>query len=54
MVDGKMIAHFSDDELASALHFIDAHDSDMDGFDLRAWERIREMIVNAANQLRSN
>lgn len=40
----------SDENIANSIHFLDGHEEDMEGFDLRAWQRVKEMILGLADQ----
>ena len=42
------IADYTDEELAGALHFLDAHDGDLDYSERRAWTMIKELIIGRA------
>lgn len=40
----------SDENIANSIHFLDGHEDTMEGFDLRAWRRVKEMILGLADQ----
>ena len=40
----------SDENIANSIHFLDGHEDTMEGFDLRAWQRVKEMILGLADE----
>lgn len=45
------IMDLSDENIAQAIHLLDGNADDMEGFDPRAWQRVKEMIPNIVEVL---
>lgn len=44
------LVDLSDENIAQAIHLLDGNADDMEGFDLRAWRRVKEMILGLADE----
>ena len=42
----------TDAELAVALHFVDGHDTDLEGFRARAWIEVKAMLLGLVEERR--